>query len=449
LNLCWQSHLDARSDWRFDVVRLKNGTTFQGLLIEETPTEVRFRCVRRHAGSPTVVITTAFTRNEIAGIDKLNAADREVLETRLKALDPTGKNEAERMENLELESARWIKPGAGDALRYSSTYFTLVSNAREDIVRRAAVRLEQIYAAFARFLPQRGGGGKPTTIYLLRSLAEYHGLLQEQRRDILNPAFYDAAKNQILCASDLQRLGDDLEQIRKKHQEILDKLKENEAELTAHYKGKLPATIRNRFSAKRQEIHQANLKNDAIFKEATGHLFQTLYHEAFHAYLANFVYPPNETKVPRWLNEGLAQIFETAIVEAGELRVGHADADRLARIKEKLRKGQLVPLTELLRAGPEKFLVNHATDQQISDRYYLNAWALAFYLTFDRHRLGTKALDRYAYGLKLGTDPLEAFRDLAGIPLSRFEDEFHQYLRELRKDGTTANMLPGNKESSR
>ena len=43
--------------------------------------------------------------------------------------------------------------------------------------------------------------------------------------------------------------------------------------------------------------------------------------------------------MPRWLNEGLAQIFETAIIEAGELRVGHADAERLARVKEEIRVG--------------------------------------------------------------------------------------------------------------
>jgi len=34
--------------------------------------------------------------------------------------------------------------------------------------------------------------------------------------------------------------------------------------------------------------------------------------------------------VPLWLDEGLAQIFETALVEAGELRVGHAERSRLA-----------------------------------------------------------------------------------------------------------------------
>ncbi len=426
----------AADDWKFDVVRLKNGKTFQGLVVAEGPTEIKFRCVRRNPGSPTVVITTTFHRREVAGIDKLDAADRKLLEARLKALDPTGKDEAARMENLDLKTVPWLHKGTEDALCYTSTHFVLISNAREDIVRRAAVRLEQIYTAYGRFLPARHQGGNPTTIYLVRSLAEYQALLREQGRDILNPAFYDADKNQILCACDLQRMGDDLEQIRKAHQKILDDLKDEEAQLTKYYKGKIPATARDYIANKRQEIYLANQKNDRVFQQATRHLFRTLYHEAFHAYLANFVYPPEEYTVPRWLNEGLAQIFETAIVEAGELRVGHADPERLRRIRVLARKGQLLSLSRLLTAGPRQFLVNHASARQISDGFYLNSWALAFYLTFDRHLLGTQALDRYVQSLKRGADPLAAFRELTGMPLEQFETEFRQYLRKLRPDGS-------------
>src|SRR5262249_36783835 len=379
-----------------------------------------------------------FKRSEVETIDRLNPQDRAVLEARLQAL----KDEPLRMEGLELEEVPWLAKGAGSALRYTSEHFVLVSNAREDIVRRAAVRLEQIYTAYVRFLPPRRAAGDSTTIYLVKSLEEYRTLLKKQGKAILHPAFYDTQSNKILCASDLQRLGDDLEQVRQKHKQILDTLKENEAELNARYKGKIPTAVHNHLKSKRQEVYQANLKNDAIFKDATHHLFQTLYHEAFHAYLANFVYPPDEAEVPRWLNEGLAQIFETAIVEAGELRVGHADTERLKRVQDHMRKEEFLPLVDLLRASSKQFLVNHATDQQVSDHYYLSAWALAFYLTFDRQLLGTTALDRYVHALKQGTEPQEAFCLLTGKPLSQFEQEFRQYLAKLRTDGTSAKFTP-------
>jgi hypothetical protein len=425
-------------DWQYDVIHLKDGKIFRGLLVSESSTEVRFRCVRRNPGTATVVIFTTFARKEVESIERLVAKDREILEARLKALDPTGKGEASRMEGLDLERVPWVK--GGEAFRYVSAHFVVVSNAREDIVRRAAVRLEEIDAAFARFLPPRRLAGKPTTIYLVRSLAEFQELIQDLGTPILQPAFYHSGRNQIYCASDLQRLGDRLEKIRKDNQEILNDVKESEANLNKYYKGKIPPAIKKHFDDKRQEVLRANQQNDRLFKEATRQLFQTLYHEAFHAYLANFVYSPDEAEVPRWLNEGLAQIFETAIVEAGELRVGHADPGRLDKLKAKLRHGQFLPMSELLRARSDKFLVNHGQNQFASDRYYLHSWALAFYLTFDRNLLGTLALDQYVQAIKRGTDPLKAFQQLVGEPLPQFENEFHEYLRRLRMDGTAANI---------
>src|ERR1700730_2595135 len=80
-------------DWKFDVVHLKSGKTFKGLLVGETASEVRFQCVRRNPGSPTRVFFTTFQQGEIDSIDKLDSRDRELLAARLKALDPTGKSE--------------------------------------------------------------------------------------------------------------------------------------------------------------------------------------------------------------------------------------------------------------------------------------------------------------------------------------------------------------------
>src|SRR5439155_17665022 len=167
------------------------------------------------------------------------------------------------------------------------------------------------------------------------------------------------------------------------------------------------------------------------FQDATTRLFQRLYHEAFHAYLASFVYPPGDAEVPRWLNEGLAQIFETAIVEAGELRVGPTDRERVRRVQELAHKGQLVPLADLLKSGPKQFLVQHATEQQISDRYYISSWALACYLTFERRLLAGKAMDRYVQASARGAEPAAAFRDFVGQPLSEFEKGFRDYLSRL------------------
>lgn len=429
----------ADDDWKFDILRLKNGAVFKGVVVGETATEVRFRNVRRAPGTPTVVIPPAtFSRAEIAALDKLGDKDRALLLERLNALDPTGKEEAARMDELELKQVPWVGNGGGTALGYASTHFFLISNAREDIVRRAAVRLEQIYGAYTRFLPPRHQEAAPTKIVLVRSLAEYHALLQGQGANILNPAFFDARRNQVVCASDLQKIGDELAAARKHHADLDKQVQADEAKFKKQFRGTVPAQIRNALAAKRKEIREANAKNDAIFYAATRDLFETLYHEAFHAYLANFVYTASEAAVPRWLNEGLAQIFETALVEAGELRVGHADKERLAAIKDAARKGELLPLTELLNSEAKQFLVAHAGEQHVSDRHYLNSWAVAFYLTFDRKLLATPEMNEYVRFSSRGRDALEAFRELVGKPLPQFEREFREFVRDLRADGTSA-----------
>jgi hypothetical protein len=433
----------AADDWKFDIVHLKNGRSLQGLLIEKNTTEIQFCCVSRKAGSHTVVIPTTLQMAEVDSLNLLEGKDREILSERLKALDPTGKGEAQRMASLEFKVVAWGKDGRTKALSFASTHFTLESNAPEDIVRRAAVQLEQIYAAYARFLPPRCDSGEPTVIRLAQSLADYQALLREQGRSLLNPAFYDTARNQILCGTELQQLGEQLERKRKDNQKLLEELKTKEAELQKIYQGKPPAAVLRPIQDARQQVDAVNKQNDELFQAATRQLFRTLYHEAFHAYLANFVYPAAEADVPRWLNEGLAQVFESALIDAGELRVEQPDKARLNQAQASLRSNDLVPVADLLRAGPKQFVVLHASDQQTSDRYYLTSWGVAYYLTFERRLLGTRAMDEYVRALKRGTDPLEAFRGLVGQTPGDFEKDFRDYLMRLRPDGSTAKAPPG------
>jgi hypothetical protein len=252
---------------------------------------------------------------------------------------------------------------------------------------------------------------------------------------ILNPALYDPANHQIVCATDLQELADELDKVHKKYEELRNLLRERQRALQKLHQP-LSEVVQN-LAQQQAIISKRDKENADRFAKATERLFRTLYHEAFHAYLADFVYPPEAQGVPRWLNEGLAQIFETAILEAGVLRLGHADPDRLKQVKEALRTHQLVPLADLLGAEPTRFLVGHATDQQAADAYYLSSWALAFYLTFGQGKLGTPELDEYVRSLREGAKPVEAFCKLVGEPLPSFEQSFHRYLRTLWPDGST------------
>src|SRR5205085_1792873 len=148
--------LTARGDtpvkaqpWPFDVIRLRNGAVLRGLILDSDEQRVRFQCVHRQPGRPTVSFPTVIKTGEIDRIERLPADQRAVLKAHLEGLErSTPEGEKERMEGLALEETK-------GGWRYTSDYFTLTSNAPEEIVRRAALRLEQIYVAYSRYLPPR------------------------------------------------------------------------------------------------------------------------------------------------------------------------------------------------------------------------------------------------------------------------------------------------------
>jgi hypothetical protein len=440
-------------DWKYDTVHLKSGRSKPGLVLERTDDRILLRKVVRKPGAPTLLFTESFKTADVDHLDLLDDADREELSKRLRALvreretldaqlrllDPdAAKGEVASGDALELKAAAWPADPKTKALTYSSTYFRLTSPAREEVVRLAAIHLEQVYAAYSRVLPPRVAGAQPATVLLCPSAADYQALVREGGRNLFNPALFDPAKNQIVCYSDVQRLADGLDKTRREAAKRLADLKDLEADLNKAYKGRIPPDQLAPIVETRKQVKAAEERNEEAFRTARKRLTQRLYHEAFHAYLTNYVYPPADGEAPRWLNEGLAQIFETAVVEVGELRIGLADADRLSAAQAAVEKGKLLPLADLLRAGPKQFQVNHAGEQEASDRYYLAAWALAFDLTFERKLLGAKALDDYVAALHKGADPLDAFRDLVGEPVAEFEKKHLQYLKDLRPDGTTA-----------
>ncbi|VTT97813.1 Uncharacterized protein OS=Pirellula staleyi (strain ATCC 27377 / DSM 6068 / ICPB 4128) GN=Psta_3816 PE=4 SV=1: Peptidase_MA_2 [Gemmataceae bacterium] len=439
------------ANWSFDEITLQNGAKFQGLLLAEGPDGFRFRHVSRPPGRPTITLTDNFTRAEVKELKRLPEAERALLKERLADLDPSGEGERKRMDSLELVSKDWPgKPGA--ARRYESEYFFLESTGSEELTRRSAVRLEQVYTAFARFLPPAVKDARPTRIMLATDRDEYKALLGPVGEALLlNPAVYDRANNQVLCGHDLRELGTRLQTARIHHSQELARLDKYEGEVRKLY----PPPELNRYlgavRAERNRVFAGDRENGARFDRATAAVFAVLYHEAFHAYATTFVYPPlppeavkagkGPGELPRWLNEGLAQVFETSVVEAGELRADTPDKERLARVKDGLKgKGgtALVPLGDLLTTNRDAFLASHADQKAAANRAYLSSWALAYYLTFGKRVIGTEAFRKYLVAVNTGGDPRQAFAALVGKDAAAFEKDWHAYLLKLNPDGTLA-----------
>ncbi len=436
----WADTPTEPAPWPFETVELRNGAVLKGLILDSSERGIKFQCVQRHPGRATVSFPSFIDRGEIERVVPLSPKLRAELQAHLQDLEQSSpEGEKERMDGLVLDAIEWNGKPLG-AWRYNSEYFSLISTAPEEVVRRAAVRLEQIYVAYSRYLPPRHKGASPTSVLLLTNKVEYQKQLAAHKLQLLNDGFYDPTDNRIVCYSDLQQLGERLIEVREHHRKVRAELEAKRAEYAKLYKGVELKRLVAPIDASELQLAKADNNNNEIFAKATAHLFATLYHESFHAYLGNFVYPPKVTEVPRWLNEGLAQIFETAIVEGPELRVGHANEERLAKVKDAAAKGELVPLVELLRSGHDQFALSHMSNRQVSDRHYYTSWALAFYLTFERRLLGSAALDHFVQQINQKIDAPKAFEELIGEPIEKFEPEFRKYILYLQADGTVAKV---------
>jgi len=259
-----------------------------------------------------------------------------------------------------------------------------------------------------------------------------------------NPAFYDPSSNRVVCGTDLQRLGDDLTRFRREAKQQLDEIAKQEAEIIRLF-GKNPELARylQPWKERRSHIVSVAKSNEAVFERVTRQLFQTLYHEAFHAYVGNFVYLPNGNgragtpgELPRWLNEGMAQVFETAVFEAGELRIGHMDKARLEKAQESLEKKEFPSLKDILTAGREVFVVAHVGKRPEADRAYVATWALASYLMFDRGMLSGDSLDGFVKSVNAGGDSLAAFAKHTGQALAEFEKDYLTWLKKLQPNSS-------------
>jgi hypothetical protein len=435
-------------EWKYDIVYRKKGEPFKGLVLADKKTDpyVYMTIISRKPNRPTIQIKFEIPRHEVERVELLDPKDRDVLIKRLDALQKERDLLAARLRLLEpgakpasdadvltLNAVPWPPEPGKKALSYASTHFCLVSSARNELAQLAAIQLEHVYNAYAGVLPPRVENAAPTTILLTASFAEYQALVRAQGGNLLNSAFFDPDRNQVVCGSDLQRLCDQMEKIREFHAKRRKELADEEAELKTAYKNKVPAALLDAIKEERARIDQAEKRNTAGYHTERDRLFCRLYHEAFHAYLNTFVYPPDRGELPRWFNEGLAQIFEAAVFEADGLRLyaapAQVDALRLA-----IKNETLPSVAEVLRSGPRQFVVAHTSEKQKADRYYLASWGLAYYLNFDRHVLGTKAMDEYVATLKRGTDPVEAFTTLVGQPLPEFQKKFSAYLNTIRAD---------------
>jgi hypothetical protein len=306
------------------------------------------------------------------------------------------------------------------------------------------VRIEQFFRAYDHALPPRRQPQERVRVILYGSMEQYRSYLYAQQLDIDHPAFYSATSNTIVAGADLPYYAERLQQVRAENDRLReqyaaldkafpkrqtamaeqlqkagfsdDQIRDEMRARTNAWKGELEAMLR--------KLDEVDRRNQERFEQVSTQLYARLRHEAFHAYVENYLFPQRDYAFPRWLNEGLAQVFETAVLDGETLRIDAPDRELLRRLQADLG-GEPLPLADLLGAVDAAFLNTHAR-AGATQRRYLYSWGLAWHLLFRRDLARGEALEKYVALEAASLSPIERFEQLVGMKLPDFEPHWRE-----------------------
>jgi hypothetical protein len=151
-------------------------------------------------------------------------------------------------------------------------------------------------------------------------------------------------------------------------------------------------------------------------------LWQVLAHEGFHQFIGYEL----GAAIPIWLNEGMAQYFETSIVVSGKLQTGIIDRRRLLAAQHFIRQKKAMSLMELVQMDKPTFYANAETA-------YPASWALVYYLINREGSLyRNSAFKRYLQDLKYGKNAIGSFQQRFGRDIARWQPDFEQFILQLK-----------------
>lgn len=442
--------LRLNGTWQTDEVELTDGRTLRGLIEEESEQRIKFLEMRRRPGRPVTLVGHSLSRPEIVGIERLPEDARSVLRARLQAVRNRAAIEAGRAQNVRLEEFD------RDGTRFSSYqgwWFRIEASLDPSEVRRIVVRLEQMFRAFEQVLPPPGGytaAEGDISVVVFGDHRQYAAFLRREGLAIRNPAFFDPARGRVVVSSNLSRVLRRARAIEDAHLLRLRDLFPKDEVVAAALADRDKRLEKGGYGAmKRRDLLFLTLQRwrqeedalvtrmrrverrnrDAVQAERES-LEKRLFHEAFHAYTSTRFESPHNQNLPRWLSEGLAQLFESPLLEADLLRIDAPDPERLVRLLDDFDSADPLTLADLLAADQAKFLVAHDASGRTSERHYLYAWAVAYYLVFEH---SPSAMRQLGEGLDGSLFAIADFEEFVGMPMETFEARWRTRMRELAR----------------
>ncbi len=445
------------SAWKMELLIRRDGRKFLGYLQDRSKQEIKFVEIKREKNKQLYLVTHHYHPRSVANIISLSEPDRAEL---LKRIEPLlSKKSHARIEAGRMEDIVLVEKKAADqqSYVYEGDWFQLESRADEETTRRCVVRVEQVFRAYNQVLPPLVRRGDKLSILLHGSMDAYRDDLHRRQLRIANPAFFSTQQNLIVAGSELTSYGKQVARIREtnqKRREEYDRMDEQFRRRLDELRGELQSggyssdeirlrlrllnakwkadnKVDGQYWQMMRKLSAVDRRNEAMFDEVTNQMFRRLFHEAFHAYLENYVFPQRSFNVPRWLDEGLAQIFENSRLDGNTLRIDAPDRTMLQLLKEDLSNKRPLSIAKLLRTQDAAFLVTH--DSSVAaERHYLYSWGLAYFLVFEKNILSGDQLAKYVALAEANKAPVARFKQLTGISLDQLQREWREYVLDMK-----------------
>jgi hypothetical protein len=436
----------ATSAWTLESVTLDDGRRIEGLIEPPAADGAGLRMVQviRPPGRPiSVVRWPPLDERRLRSVVRLPAAEHEELARRVHAFLDDRRRAAVAEQAVTLARDREDGPW-----RYTGPAFDLSSTADAQLTRRAVVALEQVLGGLEALVPP---GDRPPRsrieVRLCGAAAEYRQAQRELGVSLDSPAFYVPIRSLIVAGGEFLTVAkaaaaeeETLTAVARTYERLDATLEERVRTLAAELEaqGVAPrdrAELVRRARLRWERERTAELDRLAAARRALAvrvrrswdAFRRRLAHETWHAYADTRLRDGAAAGLPIWLDEGLAQIVETAPLEAGDLRLDAPDPDRLRALQALLQDGTSPPLAEILAAGQERFIGAHDGTAADRGRAYLVAWGLALDVAMLR-----PVLVRDAATWVRDDATVAAFESLTGETLDRYEPAWRQRILALR-----------------
>ncbi len=105
-------------------------------------------------------------------------------------------------------------------------------------------------------------------------------------------------------------------------------------------------------------------------------VYEVLQHEGFHQFAYDYIGPA----LPVWINEGIAQYYEDAIIVGNRMQMGLANARRIDLIKRTIEAGGTIPVQQLTTMDGETWAAALRGDSERASLQYAQSWSIVYFL---------------------------------------------------------------------